>query len=485
MADTFRNPYNYTSPIGAALADLARTVISGPSRAEKIKAAEEMLKVKRANENLLKAQTIIGTPGYDPNAFASAALGAGISGGDLGDYGLFTQDPNAAWDDPALNNAFIRAGGAPSSTAGAFLTGEQNEMTRAANALAQDESQFGRSLAATNQRHSDALATDRWKFANTPFEAIGPDGPQVFTNLTAPGQPAITSETDMKGYLLGENFGNLGALPPAEQTVLGARGTGNGPRAKMYTLPDGTRGRTFDDMTDAVTGAPLPGDALVGDAELVGTDFTNTELAKHRESLIQRRVAVEDVIGQVNELDRMLASPNAGAAVGIIGSGAGIINNLASQVEAGLQLAGIDTPPEVRDILTYQSTFRSLGVDNAQIQSALIDLAYTVADAREGGQKSVEDVNNALRTIGANLGDPVAMRTVLRKAAERAVRGYQASENIFRGVYGDKLNLPEAQFSPVSGVAPAPAASAARPRATNPTTGEVVEWDGTQWTPIQ
>ena len=73
MADTFKNPYNYTSPIGAALADLTRTIISGPSRAEKIAAAENMLKIKRANENLLKAQTIISTPGYDQNAFAAAA----------------------------------------------------------------------------------------------------------------------------------------------------------------------------------------------------------------------------------------------------------------------------------------------------------------------------------------------------------------------------------------------------------------------------
>lgn len=433
MADTFRNPYSYTSPIGAALADLTRTIISGPSRAEKIKAAEEMLAVKRENENLLKAQTLLATPGYDPNAFAAAALGGGLTGDSAADFNLLGA-PVAN-----LDEAFRRAGGAYSGTQAGFSIDQANQNTRAANTLAE------------TARHN--MATEgqaAYEFNNTPFAAIGPNGPQVFTNLSAVGKPAVTSETDMKGYLLGENFANLDALSPLQQTVLGAKGTGNPPRTKMYTLPDGTIGRTFDDMTDAVTGQPLPQGALVGDASLTGTDFTNTELAKQRESLIGRRQTVEGLIGQVNELDKMLADPNAGASVGVIGAGAGILNNLASQVEAGLQLAGVETPPEVRDVLTYQSTFRSLGIDNAQIQSALIDLAYSVADAREGGQKSVEDVNNALRTIGANLGDPIAMRTVLRKAADRAVREYGAAENILRQVYGDKLNLPAAAFSPVA-----------------------------------
>ncbi len=441
MADTFKNPYNYTSPIGAALADLTRAVISGPSRAEKITAAENMLKIKRANESMLALQNQLGafgTPDFNLPAAAAAAAGAGYSG--LPDANLMlTADSAPSLTDESIGRAQLGAGGAFSGTNVGFQQDQTRQATQAANTLAE-----------TKRDNMATLAETGRQFDQKPYVAIGDDGmPQVFTNLTALGHRANVSETDMKGALLGENFANLADLGPEQQTVLGARGTGNPPRAKMYTMQDGTIGRTFDDTTDAVTGQPLPQDAVIGETSLTGGDFQDTELAKQRQELIARRQSVEGLIGQVNELDQMLAAPGAGASVGIIGSAAGAINGLASQVEAGLQIAGIQSPPELRDVMTYQGTLRALGIDNAQIQSALIDLAYSVADSREGGQKSVSDVDNALRTIGASLGDPVAMRTVLRKAAERAVTGYGAAARILSQVYGDKLKLPPVQFSPV------------------------------------
>lgn len=469
MADTFRNPYNYTSPIGAALADLTRTIISGPSKASRIKAAEEAIKVKRFNESMLAAQEGIrgfGGPDFNLPDVAASALGAGISGSDLADYNLMlTADGAGSITDPSIDAAFRGAGGAFSGTHAGFSQDQNRMETAAANTLAE------------TARHNKASeGIELFKFNNDPIAAMR-DGQSVFvpkSGAFAEGVGAPISETDAIGQKLMENWGAIGtgALTGGQETVLGARGTGNPPRAKMYVLPDGSVGRTVDDMTDATTGQPLPQDAVIGETNLTGGDFQDSELAKQRQEMIARRQSVEGLIGQVNELDQMLAAPGAGASVGIIGQAAGMINGLASQVEAGLQLTGVQEPEGLRDVMTYQSTLRSLGIDNAQIQSALIDLAYSVADAREGGQKSVQDVDNALRTIGANLGDPVAMRTVLRRAAERAVQSYGASERILTQVYGDKLRLPPVQFSPVanSGLNGAPAAGQSAPANT------VEEW---------
>jgi|GEM_PF-4509666 len=475
MADTFRNPYSQTSPIGAALADLTRVMLSGPSRAEKITAAENMLKIKRANENLLKAQTIIGTPGYDQNAFAAAALGGGVSGGDAGDYTMLTQDPNAAWDDQALNNAYIRTGGAPTNTAGAFKFGEANDRTQAANTLAetnrnnvatlaQDQSQFNVTSGETGRHNLATEGETARQFNQNPYVAIGDSGmPEVFTNLDAIGRPANVPEANMRGALIRDNFPNLDALTQRQAAVLGAEGTGNPPRAKMYVLPNGDVGRTTDDRTDMVTGQPLPVDARLSDITDSSDTFEDSELAKRRGEILQKRQAVENIVQQSNNLRGLLSQPNADAAAGFLGAAAGTVNGWASQAQAALRLAGVEEPAEVRSAETYLPMLQQLGIQNAVTGSALVDLAYTYAEDRDGdGQKSVDDVAQAMRTIGASLGDPVAMQAVVLEAAKRALKNYASYEGTVRGMYGDRLNVGPAQFSPLDGAAPpAPAPTAA------------------------
>lgn len=197
MADTFRNPYSYTSPIGAALADLTRTIISGPSRAEKIQAAEEMLAVKRENENLLKAQTLLATPGYDPNAFAAAALGGGLTGDSAADFNLLGA-PVAN-----LDEAFRRAGGAYSGTQAGFNTDQANQNMRAANTLAE------------TVRHNTATENETARqFNMDPLAAIVNGQPTFVPQGGAfmPNIAPVLSETENKALAAQNLFPELSAI---------------------------------------------------------------------------------------------------------------------------------------------------------------------------------------------------------------------------------------------------------------------------------
>lgn len=89
---TYTNPYGYTSPIGEALGNLGRVLMSGPSQAEKIKIAEEALKLKRIREGTTKVSDLFalyGTPGFDRNAAMSAAVLGDYDPANLGELELY------------------------------------------------------------------------------------------------------------------------------------------------------------------------------------------------------------------------------------------------------------------------------------------------------------------------------------------------------------------------------------------------------------
>lgn len=287
------------------------------------------------------------------------------------------------------------------------------------------------------------------------------------------GTPELPSETEVLGAILQD-------LSPEEQRaralqgvnveeVVGTRGPeivfrpdavgrepfiepGSPGTIYMYRTRDGREGRTTDGLHDMVTGDRIPPDAQISRLQDTSETFGSSEISGARENILARRVGVESMIRQANALDEMLSGADAGAAIGILGRGAQIINGLAAQIQAALQLAGVEAPETLRDAGEYQGTFRKLGIDNAKIQSALVDLAYATAQSREPGRLTEADIDRALRTIGGNLQDPIALRETLRSAVQRAIRDYSAAESVFRDTYGDALNLPEASFSELSGL---------------------------------
>lgn len=433
---TYANPYSYVSPLGQALGKLGQTLTSGPSEAQRIKAAEEALGLKREREGITRVADLFaqhGSDAFDRNAVMSAGIMGGIDPADISGYDLYGTANRFGADSRATDAAARGAGKAFSSTAQAFNIDQGNQNMRAANALAEDARQFNM----------------------TPVETMV-GGQPVFTpreGVFAEGVAPMVSETDAKG----QAFRDL--MPDQQSSIL--RGTPS--RAKMYRSPDGTVGRTSDDLTDLVTGAPIPPDAVVGTISDTSDSFGNTELAKQRTTIVDRRSGVESMIQHATAIDGMLARADAGTAVGVLGTGARVINDIAAQTQAALELAGVDAPAMLREPLAYQNTFRELGVENAQIQSAIVDLAYAVAQSREPGRLTEADIDRSIRTIGGNLQDPVAMRRVLRAAVDRAITDYNAFDTTVRNVYGDALRVPPAAFEGL----PPVEESAGPPRVTN------------------
>ncbi len=401
MADTFKNPYNYTSPIGAALADLTRAVISGPSRAEKITAAENMLKIKRANESLLQAQTIIGTPGYDQNAFAAAALGGGVSGSDLGDYGLFTQDPNAAWDDPTLNNAFIRAGGAASGPAGAFKLGESNEMQRAADALAQQNAQFGIGQQNEMTKAANALAEQKRQFDMDPLAAVV-NGKPVYvpqSGAFGSGVAPVISETENKAIAAQNLFPNLTDL---EQR----RYIGVDPSMSDFANLVGPDGVTVADPAAMQSVVGKPGYSVVGATGAAGDAGLTTSVKG-------------DVQGGL--IDIGILDANLGAAEQLVttmpDTSFGLSGNIQQWAQDAVVLAdnlakGLNMKSASDAISSFQQEAAAAGVDQSIISgmydprfpersSLYMLLGYAAAKALSGGGVlSDQDVKAGLALIG-------------------------------------------------------------------------------------
>jgi hypothetical protein len=333
---------------------------------------------------------------------------------------------------------------------------QQAEALRLAETVRDNNMDDGTSRA--NNAATIAGAMDRQNA--TPFPVLNEAGVMDLVNTgdaVGGAYRPVPSLTEVQGTNLQNAYEDDPTLAGLPENQLGAMGvnTDNPRRARMYRLDDGTVGRTTDDRTDLVTGAPIPATAKFSDISDTSDTFGGSELAQIRKVIAQRRVAADSVIIQSNQLIKLLSQPGADASVGWLGSAAGFVNGLASQTQAGLREVGIIEPPEVRDARTYAATLADLGIQNAEIASALVDLAYTYAEDRDGdGQKSVDDVKQALLTVGASLGDPEAMKVVVRNAAGRVLARYDSFATQMKQMYGESLGVPDAVFTPLEGVTP-------------------------------
>lgn len=85
-------------------------------------------------------------------------------------------------------------------------------------------------------------------------------------------QPII-SEADRKGILLGQNWNNLPALVPEQKQVLGANPSADRLGSpKNYILPSGQTIITYDGITSAKDGQPLPPGGYLGTVQGSATD---------------------------------------------------------------------------------------------------------------------------------------------------------------------------------------------------------------------
>lgn len=154
--------------------------------------------------------------------------------------------------------------------------------------------------------------------------------------------------------------------------------------------------------------------------------------SKEFTALRESEIGARNVVGTANELislvqgnPEILSSPGALARFG---------DSLASQAEGLGRLLGIDIQAS-RDPKDYQDVLQRLrikGLESAQAQSLIVDLAYATAISNDRrGRVSDQDLKAAIRQIGASTGSPDTFIAVLESIKKQAVAKFQ---NRFRVV---------------------------------------------------
>jgi hypothetical protein len=394
---TFTNPYNYVSPIGEALGNLGKTLMSGPSEAERIKAAEEALKLKNTRVNTQSVADLFrqGAGAYKANqdAINAAAIAAGMDPSNVGGFERLGASTAFGAADPRTDNAAVGAGGTYSSTAQAFRTDQGNQNARAAAALAENARQF-------NEK---------------PYEFIGADGkPVVGTTQGAIGQTPLLDETHAKGFDLQKFFnapgGGIGSLPEPEQRVLGAASPADKTNSpKNYKAPDGSVHVTYDGVTDAQTGASLPPGGFIATVQGGANDAGVTNATQSK--VEQQNIAL-DQLDNLSKYTRDLVTKDP-TNVGLPGFAKGVVqdvNQVADGLAQGLGFKGLDAA-----IQSARARAASSGV-SGKIISQLFDpnlpklrqayalLTFTAASAlanQRGQGVSDKDVERIEKMVGS------------------------------------------------------------------------------------
>lgn len=473
---TLDNPY--ASPIAGPLSNLAKSFMTGPTEGQRIIQAETALKLQRQRQgvtDLASAFTQYGTPTFNRNAVMSSAVTGGYDPKDLAEMERYGAANSFGATDPRTTNASVGAGGAYGSTAHGFREGEANQTKR---------TQMG-------------LDQKTYEFNNKPQTYVNPETnqPVIGTQSGAVGQRPVLSETDAKGFRLDQNFGKVGTLPQAEQRILGAEGkTQQTPR--NYLAPGGAMHQTYDGITDARNGQPLPaGGAIAG---VQGTP-NESGLRPNVQSDLQKADIENQKFRGMLGYTRNLAKESAGN-FGVAGTVKGIAqdvsqvadnlakglgyNGLQSAVEDAKQRAiagGVD-PNSLPGLFTFDPNLPSL-------HSAADLLVYSAASALAGQSgRSVSDKDVALfRDI---TGDPREWVGNQEKYLAK-LNTIERMLDINQEVIDKSLRGGPAPAAPQAapGAAPPQPPASGAPQisegqtATNPQTGQKLLFRGGQWVP--
>ncbi|MGZ6008654.1 MAG: hypothetical protein ACXWLO_05135, partial [Rhizomicrobium sp.] len=249
MPDTFANPYGATSPLGAALKNLSGVLTKKSSEASDIAHLEYALAQKQKRENtasLGDALRNLGTDQFNRQAAIDNAVRAGVSGNDLGGYERYNSANQFGATDPRTTNAFVSAGGAYGSTAAG---------TREAEAASTNRTRMG-------------IDEQRYQFENKPTTIGTNQGPLIVRQNEAYGQPAVEDLGKVKGNVARVAVNSPGGIAGADQTTkqfIGAEGKGN--ETPHNYVKDGVNYVTYDGITDARSGQPLPQGGYLASAQ--------------------------------------------------------------------------------------------------------------------------------------------------------------------------------------------------------------------------
>lgn len=284
--------FNGESPIGDTIAKLGASLFGGPTTDNAIK-NEQLYALQRENterDNFAKMVADGGIMSTANNPVAQAMiLAAGLDPRNNAYLGRMDAATRYGANDDRTANWQIAAGDPYSSTAPAFnanLAEERraHDLTSSNQRYNTDQDVALKKWLNENASEADKLASgdrryntdETQKTIRTEMKpALDPvTGQPVFrpANELQTVQP-ILSNADRIGTLLGQNFNNLGALDPMQRQVLGANPTADRlGTPRNYILPGGRTIITYDGVTSAVDGTPLPTGGYLGTVEGSATD---------------------------------------------------------------------------------------------------------------------------------------------------------------------------------------------------------------------
>jgi hypothetical protein len=170
-----------------------------------------------------------------------------------------------------------------------------------------------------------------------------------------------------------------------------------------------------------------------------------------------------------------LSQTNSDQAVGYIGRGANLYNDIRSQVEAFGRLAGgsgetVATAlanPEIAGSVdnavnnvfrdpAFNAKAQQLGIDSSRIRSQVIDLAYLIAKSQDpGGRMSNQDIDKAAQMVMGSIMDPKTAVAVLGDIKTRLNEGQAIYERNMGQIYPKAAsNMRTANPSPAGGGTP-------------------------------
>ncbi len=243
--------------------------------------------------------------------------------------------------------------------------------------------------------------------------------PDENTAVSVAGQDRIAARNaELKPVRPGEPFTETNLLDTNSGQLIGVafvdRTTGtavdqDGQPVRLGPQPDGSN--------IVLAGKPTIQAATAGG--LPGAD--DVELRNVRDDVFGKRERNSQALALVTELEKITRGDDAALAIGSLGRFSARLSGLRAQVENVFEREGVvietDLNPE-----RFKDQLQAIGAASAGAQSAIMDLAFSIATAREGGRLTDQDIARALQTLGGSQIDPALVRVALKRTAARIVR---------------------------------------------------------------
>lgn len=265
------NPFRGTDPIAQTLSQLGQNMFGDQTGAAKRK--EDLYAAQRTNAETDNLMGLIGQQGsfgsFKSPIGQAMAFGAGMKGGDMGDYALADAGLNFGAADQRTQNAQVASGQSYDNTANA-VNAKLAEVARN-NDMQSGDRRYG---------VDQTVEQNMFEFQNKPMPALDAAGNPAFATQGAfDGFSPILSNTETQGTFARQNFGSMGDLPSAEQNYLGANATGGEGAIFNYITPDGKTFLTRDGATD-INGLALPPGGYKGTVQGTAADVGLTNSVK-------------------------------------------------------------------------------------------------------------------------------------------------------------------------------------------------------------